>query len=109
MCFLELTSNLTTSGMSPSIKGFTGFDYFTRSPLLAIKTQMLCITVSRDVALRHPSKSYNLNTGLNAIPPAAGDGQAGKRRAMLLSPVSMFSFNSELYSCLPQLSRSSIS
>lgn len=65
--------------------------------------------MSRYAVCRHPSEWYNLYTGNTQFHQKLDMVRGDKRRAMLFSPLSMFSSTSELYSCLPQLSRSSIS
>lgn len=55
----------------------------------AMKTQMLCIPMS---CVRTPTEVVQPLHGLNTTPPAAVDGQADKRRAMLFSPSPCFPF-----------------
>lgn len=103
MCCFELTLNLATSGMSPSIKGL---DDFTRSPLFSHKNPNVMNSYEL-CADTHLSRTTFTRAEHNSTGSCRWPGRQKESDAFLA--LSMFSFYGELYSCLPQLSRSSIS
>ena len=102
MCCFELTLNLTTFGMSPSIKGL---DDFTRSPLFSHENPNVMHSYEL-CADTHRSRTTFTRAEHNSTGSCRWPGRQKESDAFLA--LSMFSFYGELYSCLPQPSRSPI-
>lgn len=90
MCMFEPTLKLTTSGVFTAYQRLPGSDYFTRSPRFRHKNPNVMHYYVEACCVQTPIKVIQPLRGLNTIPPAAGDGQEDKRRAMLFPPSPCF-------------------